>query len=90
MTNKWSIVFVQKAKKEFQKLPKDVQSRIADFLNSRVANSDNPRVLAKALTGDKGGLWRYRVGDYRIICDIQQDTITVLVLAIAHRRLVYQ
>ena len=90
MTGKWSIVFVKKAKKEFRNLPKEIQSRIADFLNDRVALSDNPRLLAKSLTGDKGGLWRYRVGDYRIVCDIQQETVTVLVLAVAHRRLVYQ
>jgi mRNA interferase RelE/StbE len=55
-----------------------------------VISSDNPYMLAKSLTGDKGGLWRYRVGDYRIICDINSDTITILVLAIAHRRDVYQ
>lgn len=87
---KWRIDFVKKAKKEFEKLPKDIQSRIVDFFNDRVIRSDNPYVLAKSLTGDKGGLWRYRVGDYRIICDINGDTITILVLAIAHRRNVYQ
>ncbi|MFM7630411.1 MAG: type II toxin-antitoxin system RelE family toxin [Alphaproteobacteria bacterium] len=90
ITHEWRIIFVKKAQKEFQKLPKDVQGRIVDFLNDRIIPSENPRLLAKALTGDKGGLWRYRIGDYRIICDIQQDTVTILVLAIAHRRFVYQ
>ena len=51
---KWQIDFVKKAKKEFEKLPKDIQSRIVDFFNDRVISSDNPYVLAKSLTGDKG------------------------------------
>ncbi len=90
MHPEWRIVFVQKAQKEFHKLPPSIQARIVDFFNDRIIPSENPRLLAKPLTGNKGGLWRYRVGDYRIICDIQQDTVTVLVLAIAHRRSVYQ
>ena len=55
-----------------------------------IANSENPRSNGKALTGAFGGLWRYRVGDCRVICDIQDDTLRVLVLQVGNRREVYR
>jgi mRNA interferase RelE/StbE len=66
------------------------QESIIRFLRERVQPSDNPRQWGKPLHGDKGGLWRYRVGDYRLICDVQDERITVLVLRVGHRKDVYR
>jgi mRNA interferase RelE/StbE len=66
------------------------QASILSYLRQRVQGSENPRQLGKALHGDKQGLWRYRVGKHLIICDIQDKTLTVLVLAVAHRKDVYR
>jgi mRNA interferase RelE/StbE len=71
-------------------LDKPVARRIIDFLDDRVAKQENPRTLGKALTGPLGTLWRYRIGDYRVICDIQHRAVTILVIRIGHRREVYR
>ena len=59
-------------------------------MDARIASSDDPRSLGKALKGPLGDLWRYRVGDYRILCDIQYSVLTILVLQIGNRREVYR
>jgi mRNA interferase RelE/StbE len=59
-------------------------------MDERVATKDDPRALGKALKGPLGDLWRYRVGDYRVICDIQDKVLTVLVLRVGNRRDVYR
>ena len=64
--------------------------RILDFMDERVAEQEDPRTLGKALTGPLGTLWRYRVGDYRVICEIQHSAATVLVIRIGHRGEVYR
>ncbi len=66
------------------------QPPILSFLRDRLQPASNPRQWGKPLHGDKGGLWRYRVEDYRLICDIQEETITVLVLRVGHRKNVYR
>jgi mRNA interferase RelE/StbE len=59
-------------------------------MDERIARLENPRGIGKALTGPLGDLWRYRVGDYRVICDIQDDTFRVLVVQVGNRRDVYR
>jgi mRNA interferase RelE/StbE len=86
----WKINYADKAKNQLKKLDKQTARRILDYMEGRVACSDNPRNVGKALTGEFGGLWRYRVGDYRVICDIQDDTLRVLVLQVGNRREVYR
>ena len=66
------------------------QESIIHFLRERVQTAENPRQLGKPLHGDKGGLWRYRVDDYRLICDIQDERITILVVRVGHRKDVYR
>ena len=73
--------------RQLKKLPVDLQRRIADYMDNRVAA--NPRGLGNALT-DVRRLWRYRVGDYRIICRIEEERVAVLVVGIGHRRDVYR
>jgi mRNA interferase RelE/StbE len=86
----WTIEYAATAKKQLRKLDKLTARRIVDFMDVRVAPSDDPREFGKALKGQLGSLWRYRVGDYRVLCDIQDGVLTVLVLQIANRREVYR
>ncbi len=86
----WTIEYAETAKKQLRKLDKLAARRIVDFMDERVAASDDPRGMGKALKGSLGELWRYRVGDYRIICDLQDGVLTVLVLQVGNRREVYR
>jgi mRNA interferase RelE/StbE len=87
----WSIEFDPDALKDLKKLDKPVQQRIRDFLAQRLAVSDDPRAIGEALAGKRlGNYWKYRVGDWRIICDIHDDKIVVRVLRVGNRREVYR
>jgi mRNA interferase RelE/StbE len=86
----WVIEYAETANKQLRKLDKPAARRIVEFMDERVASSDDPRELGKALKGSPGDLWRYRVGDYRVLCDIQDEVLTVLVLQIGNRREVYR
>lgn len=76
--------------RQIKKLDKNAQKQIVDYLLKNVENSQNPRNSGKALTGHLKGLWRYRAGDYRIICNIQDEEGIVLALETAHRKDVYK
>jgi len=86
----WTVDYTETAKKQLRKLDKPVTRRILDFLDERVAASEDPRSMGKALTGPLGSFWRYRVGEYRVICDIQDGQLRVLVVQIGNRREVYR
>ncbi len=86
----WTIEYAETAKKQLRKLDKLAARRIVDFMDERIARSYDPRAMGKALKGSLGDLWRYRVGDYRVLCDIQDGVLTVLVLQIGNRREVYR
>jgi mRNA interferase RelE/StbE len=77
------------AEKQLSKLDKPVAKRIRKWLEEKIDGSSNPRIYGKPLTGTFKGLWRYRVGDYRILADVQDDIVTVLIVEINHRREVY-
>jgi len=86
----WTIEYSDRADHDLARLDRQVARRIVDFMDSRIAASANPRATGAALSGDQKGLWRYRVGDYRVICDIRDAVVVVLVLRIGHRRQVYR
>jgi mRNA interferase RelE/StbE len=87
----WTISYTDTARKQLRKLDKPTAHRIVDFMDARVANAQNPRKTGKPLTGPMlGTFWRYRMGDYRIICDIQDGLLRVLVIQIGHRKNVYR
>lgn len=86
----WRVEFDAQAAKEFRKLGAASRSRILRYLRERIATSDDPRRFGKPLTGDLAGLWRYRIGDCRVIAAIEDDAFVVLVLRVAHRRDVYE
>lgn len=87
---KWRIEFDSAAAKEFKKLDRGVQIRIQRFLRDRLLAGSDPRRYGKALKGDKATLWRYRVGDYRLVCAIEDERLVVLVVRVAHRRNAYR
>ncbi|KFE43935.1 type II toxin-antitoxin system RelE family toxin [Pseudomonas syringae] len=86
----WTIDYSDTAKTQLRKLDKQTARRILDFMNERVIVRDDPRSTGKALTGPLGGLWRYRVGDYRVICEINDGSLRILVVQIGNRREVYR
>ncbi|MDB5612881.1 MAG: addiction module toxin RelE [Devosia sp.] len=87
----WTIELSKHADRQFGKLDKQVQLRIADFIDNRLAPSDDPKSIGEPLTGVRlGGFWRFRVGDYRMICDIQDGKLIILVLEIGHRSVIYR
>lgn len=87
----WQIELTATAAKQLGKLDKTDARRLTAFLRQRLAVLGDPRTTGKALTGPERGMyWRYRVGDYRIICDIQDHRLCVLVIEIGHRGEVYR
>jgi len=87
----WRIEFHPRAEKELSKLDRDTARRVLRFLRDRVAKLEDPRSVGEALKGPEvGRFWKYRVGDYRLICTIQNQRVTMLVVRIGHRRDVYR
>jgi len=85
----WVYRFDERAFKELKKLDPLAQREIITYLDKRIAGTGDPRRFGTALKADLAGLWRYRVGDYRIICRIGDGEWVVLVLAVGHRKKVY-
>ena len=85
----WTIRFDERAFKDLARLDRHVQRQILHYLERRVATADDPETFGKSLTGPLTGLWRYRVGDHRVVCRIQREQITVLVIAVGHRKDIY-
>jgi mRNA interferase RelE/StbE len=86
----WRIEFLPDAAKELRKLDRTAAARIIKTLEERIASLDDPRAMGSALVGDHAGLWRWRIGDYRVVARIEDERITVLVVRVAHRREVYR
>ena len=86
----WTIEYTDTARTQLRKLDRKTARRIVDYMDERVAPLDNPRSAGRTLTGPSGGLWRYRVGNCRVICDIQDSVMRVLVVKMGNRREVYR
>ena len=86
----YKVLTTKKFDKQFNKLNRVIQEQILDWLENNLENKDNPRHIGKALQGNLKGYWRYRVGDYRMICDIQDDKLIVLALQVGHRKHIYK
>ena len=87
----WTIEYTDTARRQLRKLDRQIARRILDFMDKRIESGCNPRDTGKALTGNLLGVfWRYRMGDFRIVCDIQDKKLCVLVVQIGNRREVYR
>lgn len=76
--------------REFKKLDRYTQRMLKAWINKNLVGQEDPRAHGKALTADRKGFWRYRIGDYRIICEIKDDELVILALSAGHRREVYK
>ncbi|MDR2531306.1 MAG: type II toxin-antitoxin system RelE/ParE family toxin [Oscillospiraceae bacterium] len=86
----YSVVYSKNAAKMFQKLDRRTAFIIYNWIDKNLRDCENPRLHGKALAGNKKGYWRYRVGAYRIIAEIQDNTIRIEIINVAHRRDVYE
>ena len=87
----WAISYTETARKQLRNLDPQTARRIVDFMDERIAGQSDPRSTGQALTGPLlGAYWRYRVGDYRIICEIQDRALCVLVIEIGNRKEIYR
>jgi mRNA interferase RelE/StbE len=87
----WRVELSSQGQRHLDALDRQVARRVLSFLFERVAQLEDPRSIGDALKGTRlGHLWRYRVGDFRVICDLQDNTLTVLVVSVGNRREVYK
>lgn len=86
----WIIEYAQTAVSQIGKLDRQIARRILDYMDEKIASLDDPRIRGKALTGPLGELWRYRIGDYRVICAIQDNHFRILVVEVGHRKQIYR
>ena len=85
----WTVKVSDYAEKQLRKLDKPIQKRLLDWLDDRIVGCKNPRHFGEPLRGEMIRLWRYRIGDSRVICEILDQQIIVLALAVGHRREIY-
>lgn len=85
----YHVEFTKNALKQLKKMDKSSASLILGWIRKNIEGCDNPRAHGKGLTANRSGQWRYRVGDYRIITEIEDDKVIVLVLNVGHRRDIY-
>ena len=86
---RYALVYSKEALKDLKKLDNSVSRVIYAWLKKNIDGCSDPRIHGKGLTANRSGQWRYRVGNYRIICKIEDDKVIVLVLTIGHRSMVY-
>ncbi len=86
---KYHVEFTKGALKQLKKMDKATSALILGWIRKNIENCDDPRVHGKGLTANRSGQWRYRVGDYRIIAEIQDEKVLILVVNIGHRSEIY-
>ncbi|MBR3766988.1 MAG: type II toxin-antitoxin system RelE/ParE family toxin [Clostridia bacterium] len=86
---KYKVRFTQRALKELKKLDKHTAALILGWIRKNLEDCEDPRIHGKALTANLSGQWRYRVGDYRILAEIQDENIIILILTVGHRSEIY-
>ncbi|MBE6710791.1 MAG: type II toxin-antitoxin system RelE/ParE family toxin [Ruminococcaceae bacterium] len=86
---KYSVEYTPRAVKDLKKLDKQTRALIFGWIEKNLVNCENPRQHGKGLTANRSGQWRYRIGDYRLLAEIHDDKVVILVLTVGHRREVY-
>ena len=90
MINKtYSVEYTEQARKALKKMDRQASKLITAWIERKLINCKNPRLYGKSLTGNRSGQWRYRVGKYRLLADIQDDRIVILIIEIGHRKDIY-
>lgn len=86
----YSVEYSKEAQKILKKMDRSAAQRIVVWMRDRVNNCENPRLWGEALVGEFSGLWKYRIGTFRLVCEIQDDKLMVLVVELGHRKEVYK
>ena len=86
----YKVIFTEKARKFLKKTDKHTARLITAWIRKNLENCENPRLHGKGLTANRSGQWRYRIGDYRVLAEIQENKIIILILEIGHRRDIYE
>lgn len=86
----WKIEYDEAALADLKKLDRPIQREILDYMEKRIAKAEDPRVFGKPFRHSKFGVWRYRLRDYRIICQLRETQLIVLVVAVGHRSKIYE
>ncbi len=86
----WTIEYDEGALADLKKLDRQIQREVLEYIEKRIGGAEDPRTFGKPLRHSKFGLWRYRVRDYRIICELRDAQLRVLVVAVGHRRTTYE
>lgn len=86
---KYKVEFTEKALKQLKKMDRHTAALILGWIRKNLEGCENPRQHGKGLTADKSEQWRYRIGDYRLLAEIEDDRIVILILSVGHRRDVY-
>jgi len=86
----YHVQFTSEAEKQFLKLDRFTQKQLQRYINKNLSGTNNPRQSGKTLKGEYKGLWRYDVGKYRLICNIEDNVLRILVVKVGHRREVYR
>lgn len=86
---KYNAALSERFKKEFRKLDKYTQKMIRGWIDKNLVGTSNPRIHGKGLTANRSGQWRYRIGDYRLICQIEDNELIILALTVGHQREIY-
>ncbi len=86
----YEVELSERFKKEFRKLDSYTRKMIRAWIDKNLAGCTDPRMHGKALLGDRSGQWRYRIGDYRLICHIRDNELIILALTVGHRREIYK
>lgn len=86
---RWTYSFDERALRELQKLDRQTQKELISYLDERIATDEDPRRFGKPLRAGLAGLWRYRVRDHRILCQIKNDVLLILVVSVGHRKNIY-
>ena len=85
----WHVVFAARALKQLKKMDKQTAALLLGWVRKNLEGCSNPRMHGKGLTANRSGQWRYRVGDYRLIAEIKDQEITILIVEVGHRRAIY-
>lgn len=85
----FSVEYTQQAVKELKKLDKHTRALIFSWIEKNLVGCEDPRIHGKGLTANRSGQWRYRIGDYRLIAEILEDKVVILILSVGHRRDIY-
>jgi mRNA interferase RelE/StbE len=86
----WTIEYDEGALSDLKKLDRQIQREILEYIEKRIGKAEDPRTFGKPLRHSKFGLWRYRVRDYRIICELRDAQLRVLVVSVGHRSTIYE